>query len=149
MMAFAEAFRSGKYDRDAGRLSHWLFGIAYRRAARERPRRARPERLMSDRGEEGFWDGVPDDKAAFVVWVTEWQKLILGACMDQVRREFEPGTVEAFERLARDGQSAAEAAAALGVAVKTVYNAKHRVLKRIRELREELEAVDAISPGSS
>ena len=29
LIAFAEAYREGKYDPAKGRLSHWLFGIAW------------------------------------------------------------------------------------------------------------------------
>ena len=39
----------------------------------------------------------------------------------------------------RDDRSPDEAAAALGLSIKSVYNAKHRILKRIRQLRAEYE----------
>jgi DNA-directed RNA polymerase specialized sigma24 family protein len=40
----------------------------------------------------------------------------------------------------REDRPATEAAEVLGVPLKTVYNAKHRILKRIRELRDEYDA---------
>src|SRR5690349_6694570 len=36
LLAFAEAYRGGKYDPAKGRLSRFLFGIAYRQALRGR-----------------------------------------------------------------------------------------------------------------
>ena len=36
LLAFAEGFRKGQYDRSKGRLSSWLFGIAFRQALNKR-----------------------------------------------------------------------------------------------------------------
>ena len=44
-----------------------------------------------------------------------------------VEEEFEPGTMQAFRRLALDGISGAEAAQELGMSVAAVYVAKSRV----------------------
>jgi RNA polymerase sigma-70 factor (ECF subfamily) len=50
-----------------------------------------------------------------------------------IRGDFDERTWEAFQRMALDGHSAAEAAAALGMNEKAVRQAKYRVLKRLRE----------------
>jgi DNA-directed RNA polymerase specialized sigma24 family protein len=36
LVAFADGFRAGRYDAQQGRLSSWLFGIAYRQVLRAR-----------------------------------------------------------------------------------------------------------------
>ena len=41
LFAFAVQFRRGSYDRKKGRLSNWLFGIAYREIVRHRRQLAR------------------------------------------------------------------------------------------------------------
>jgi RNA polymerase sigma-70 factor, ECF subfamily len=57
--------------------------------------------------------------------------------LDVVRAEFESRTWDAFWRIAVDGQSAAEAAAAMNLSLAAAYQAKSRVLRRLRrELRE-------------
>jgi DNA-directed RNA polymerase specialized sigma24 family protein len=58
--------------------------------------------------------------------------------LERVRREVEPATMRAFELVMQD-RTPAEAAQELGVAVKAVYNAKYTVLKRLRDLRADLE----------
>jgi DNA-directed RNA polymerase specialized sigma24 family protein len=63
-------------------------------------------------------------------------------CLERASREFEPQTFRALELAVQGTGSATEVAQELGVPVKTVYNAKHRVLKRIRELREQLEELN-------
>ena len=90
-------------------------------------------------GDVAFWDQLPDEHAAQDAWEREWEQWVLNECLNQVRAEFEAQTLRAFELAVQNDQPAAEAARTLNVPVKTVYNAKHRVLKRIRELREQFE----------
>lgn len=140
LIAFAEAYRRGQYHRDRGRLSQWLFGIAYRQSLNARRKHARnAARIVRDSSGAARLGEVADEQAATSHWETVWEESLLDDCLRQVRREVEPVTYRAFELSVRDGQPAADVATALEVPVKTVYNAKHRVLKRIRELRAILE----------
>lgn len=140
LTAFAESLRAGRYDREKGRLSSWLFGIAYRQALRHRQKTGRRERLIA-RGEaaERAVEAVPDEKSAGDLWNTLWERFVIQECFRQVRKEFRPASVRAFELIARDGHDAREAAEIVGTTVRAVYNAKHRILTRMRELRAELE----------
>jgi len=143
LLAFAEAYRDGKYQRERGRLSSWLFGITYRHVLRGRRNRVRaPANVAGDTGGTDYWAALPDESTLAEQWDQQWQAAVLRQCLQRVRVEFEPTTVEAFELSVRDGRSAEEVATALNVPLKSVYNAKHRVLNRIRQLTEELEVVD-------
>lgn len=140
LTAFLESFRAGKYERAKGRLSSWLFGIAFqlianrrRRNAREAGRRAAPDAAG------GEWADVSDERAASNVWDAEWEAATLEACMRQAQRELSEKTFEAFRLIVRDNRTADEAAAALGMTREAVYVAKHRVLKRLNELMQEYE----------
>lgn len=150
LLAFLETVREGRYERERGRLSHWLFGIAYRQALRQRRRDARPEYPAPSRsGSRPFLDAVSDEDRAADLWNRTWDWFLVRECMDRVRREFHPDMIEAFSKVVVEERTPAEAAAELDVPVKSVYNAKHRILKRIRELREDLEAVDVTGgPGA-
>ena len=60
--------------------------------------------------------------------------------LDVVRAEFEPRTWDAFWRIAIDGQSPAETAEVMKMSLSAVYQAKSRVLRRLRrELRDSAE----------
>jgi len=135
LLAFADGFRAGRYDVQTGRLSRWLFGIAYRQILRARTLRDRRAPEVEDAS------AVVDEAAATRSWDVEWERAILAQCMTQARSEVQPTTFRAFELTALENRDAAVVAAELAVDVKAVYNAKHRVLKRIRELREAMEAV--------
>lgn len=140
LLAFAEAFRHGRYDREQGRLSSWLFGIALnqvRRYRRADEQRVRP--IAGNGGGTSFWRDLPDPSATRSAWEQEWEQALFAECLEQVRREVEPATLAAFELVVCEQLTAQQAAARLSVPVKTIYNAKHRVLHRIRELRAQLE----------
>jgi RNA polymerase sigma-70 factor (ECF subfamily) len=141
MAAFAQGFREGKYDRSRGRLSQWLFGIAYRKALDGRRKLARANTLGSSAVDQLLGQMIPDEQSASVSWDQEWEQSLLEQCLEQVQREVDPVTFRAFELVVREEREAANAAEMLGVNIKLVYNAKHRVLKRIRDLRTELEQV--------
>ena len=143
LLDFAKAFREGKYDRERGRLRKWLFGIAYRRAARQRRKSGR-DRDRRAPGEEA--ERVADERWASTVWDRRWQAHVLEECLVQVRREFSADVFEAFELVVGKERTPGEAAEQLGVPIKKIYNAKHRVLKRIRELSEAFESLE--DPGA-
>ncbi len=140
LAAFAEGLRAGRYDRERGGLRSWLFGIAYKQALRHRRSTARRERLVQ-RGQaaERAVTEMPDEKSAGEMWNTLWERFLVEECLRQVRLEFRPENVRAFELMAREGYDAGEAAEAVGTTTRAVYNAKHRILNRMRELRSLLE----------
>jgi RNA polymerase sigma-70 factor (ECF subfamily) len=139
LLAFAEAYRRGQYDPTKGRLSRFLFGIAYRQSLRARRSGVGTGVRDVNVGESAFWSEIPDEQAASGIWDTEWEKSVLDNCLQQVRQEFEPQTYRAFEAVVREERQPEEVAQSLGISIKSVYNAKHRILKRIRELRADHE----------
>jgi len=83
-----------------------------------------------------------DKQSLTTIWENQWRQFVLDQCLLKLRQEMEPVTYRAFEMVVRDAMSPGEAAASLGVPVKSVYNAKHRGLKRIRQLQSEFESVN-------
>jgi len=142
LVAFAEAYRNGRYDPAKGRLSQWLFGIAHRKTLDQRRREARQPRAHGSSQVDSISNlPIADEASLLLSWDQEWEQAILEQCLAQVRQEVEPVTYQAFELVVRESRDAAQAAETLGVNVKLVYNAKHRILRRIRELRAEFESV--------
>ncbi len=140
MLAFAEAHRDGRYDRSKGRLSSWLFGIAFRQIADRRRKLARRGESPAADEQTAFWANVPGEPEAEAAWEREWQQAALDAAMAQAQREIGGPTFRAFELIVRQGRTPDQAAAELGMSRNAVYVAKHRVLKRLTELMTEFEA---------
>jgi RNA polymerase sigma-70 factor (ECF subfamily) len=141
LLAFAGALRDGKYERGKGKLSRFLFGIAHRQALNRRRQDARRATKHAVSADSNLADPSPEADASDT-WDREWEASVLEQCLRQVRKEVTSTTYRAFELVVRDEVAAQSAADGLGVPIKAVYNAKHRVLKRIRQLREEWEQVD-------
>jgi RNA polymerase sigma-70 factor (ECF subfamily) len=59
--------------------------------------------------------------------------LVLPIGLELLRAEFESRTWEAFRRVAIEGQPSARVAIELGMSVEAVYQAKSRVLRRLRQ----------------
>lgn len=139
LITFAEGYRKGKYDRARGRLSDWLYGIHKREIAAAR-------RKFATHREEGQASEVLRDRPSGEgdldeIWEEEWRRAILERSLEWIRKEIEPATWECFALQTFEGLGSNEVAAHLGMPVSRVYNAKHRVVKRLRELAREFEDV--------
>lgn len=140
LLAFFTAYRDGKYDREKGRLRHWLFGIARHWILNVfEKHRNREVSIPANTDQTGFFARIPGDDRLEEIWEHEWRECTLQQCLAQVQREFDPKTFQAFELFAHDGLPARQVADQLGMTSNAVFIAKHRILKRIRELLPELE----------
>lgn len=137
LVAFAQNYRKGSFDRSRGKLSGWLFGIARREVASAR-RRAAVNPVGALDTAVGR-DGPEDDDALERIWEEEWRRAVLERCVERVRGEVEPATWQCFALQAFEGLRAEEVAARLQLPLTVVYNAKHRVSRRLRRLAEEHE----------
>jgi len=142
LLAFCEAYRQGKYERGKGRLRDWLFGIA-RNQIRNYQRR-QPQRqgqMAAAPGRTDFFDQQPDEKQHEDIWEQEWRDAVLRQCLLKVRSEVGEKMFAAFELFASQGWSAQKVAEHLGLTANAVFIAKHRILRRIRELFPTMEEV--------
>jgi RNA polymerase sigma-70 factor, ECF subfamily len=76
------------------------------------------------------WDEHSEDQ--------EERILVLRRCLELVRTEFEPKTWDAFWKVVVDDISPADVAVSLGIKPNSVYLARSRVQKRLRELFDRL-----------
>lgn len=139
LLAFLRAFRQGKYERSRGKLSSWLFGIS-KRVILKRCSRVPLEKLVVDKHTgTSFWDLVQDDWNLNQIWESQWQQAVLKRCLEQVKREFDAKTFQAFEQYALGQTDIKDVTEQLGLSRNAVYIAKSRILSRLRELRCQYE----------
>ena len=136
LMAFAQAVQDGRYDRQQGRLSSWLFGFARRIILKTQRQQGRHQ------GTSAALEDLPDDQALHLTWETQWKRVVLSRCLERVRRESDTQTFTAFVRYGLQEHPADEVAAELGMSRNAVYIAKSRILTRLRELEGQLEEID-------
>ncbi|MCI0452182.1 MAG: sigma-70 family RNA polymerase sigma factor [Candidatus Latescibacteria bacterium] len=139
LAAFAKGYRDGKYDPAKGRLRSWLFGIAYRQALSQRRRDGAAGVAVASDADAALLD----EKAASNAWDRLWDRHLLETAIRRASEEFSAPTFRVFDLVVLEDRSTEDAARELGIDVRAVYNAKHRVVKRVRELIAELEGADA------
>ncbi len=142
LIAFCAAYQEGKYDRTQGRLRGWLFGIArnqIRNLGRKNVRKGR--QVIDETNETGFFNRVPDENDQEKAWDEEWRQGVLRECLQEIRRSVDEKSVTAFELFAWQGWSASDVAKHLDMTPNAVFIAKHRILRRIREMQSEMEDV--------
>lgn len=137
LVEFVVAYRAGRYERDQGRLSSWLLGIARNVAARTR-RDWRP--AAGDSALANVEAAIPDDARLTQIWEREREAAVLAEAMTRLRESSraQEHTLRAFELAALHGVPAAEVAIQCGIDVDTVYVIKNRMTKRLREIVSEL-----------
>jgi RNA polymerase sigma-70 factor (ECF subfamily) len=142
LLAFADGYRSGAYQRNKGLLRGWLFRIAHHKAVdsiRNRGRGPRP--TPQDGDPPADLDQLPEVEAE-VCWQQVWEESLMTECLEQIRREVHPTTFEAFERTALRQESPADVAEQLSLSRNAVFLAKHRIIRRLRLLQQEYDAQD-------
>jgi RNA polymerase sigma-70 factor (ECF subfamily) len=139
LMTFLQSFRAGKYERDKGKLSSWLFGISKRVILKSRSRIPLEKLIVDKDTGTSFWDLIQDDWNLNQIWESQWQQVVLKRCLDQVRREFDSKTLKAFELYALTQHDIKEVTKQLGMSRNSVYISKSRVLSRLRDLRCKYE----------
>jgi RNA polymerase sigma-70 factor, ECF subfamily len=137
LVAFLGEYQAGRYKREMGRLRDWLAGIMAHKVMDLRRRASRQKQAIAQAA-EGLGSDIGEGKIQKAV-EEEWQAAVLRQCMERVRSEVTPQTMETFEMFALHGRPADQVAEQLGVSVDVVYQNKRRVLQRIRELVPELE----------
>jgi RNA polymerase sigma-70 factor (ECF subfamily) len=139
LLAFLSAYREGGYAREKGRLRTWLFGIASHKVRDIQRRRGREVVVADNPDTTAFMDKVADDEHMTQAWDEEWQRAVMKQCLDEVRTQVKPKTMEAFELFALQGWPAEKVAAHLNMTENAVWIAKNRVLSRLRKFQEYLE----------
>lgn len=127
----------GAYDRSKGRLRDWLRGIL----------RNQYRRLLQRRGVEAAHSepaalataGAATENSVDTAYDREWRLELLDQALELLRRESDIEQFQAFDLLARRDWKASEVAKLLGATRGAVYVAKHRMLKRLREIMFGLE----------
>jgi len=132
LLALSRAMPRFTYDPERGRFRGYLKTLTTRAISR-RLRQARPARPLWAEG-DAMIDHAADTETA---WEDEWRRHHVRRAMTALEADFNPRDRLAFAEYAMAGRSAPEVAAALGMSVDHVYQAKSRVMKRLTTIIAE------------
>ncbi len=127
------------YDPRRGAFRGWLFTLARHKLYDLLARRRREAQGTGDSDVQQFLEEQPARPEDNSVWEQEYERRLFIWAAEQVRGHFHETTWQAFWRTAVEGKSGLEAAEALGMTVAAVYNAKSRVMKKLREQLQQFE----------
>ncbi|MEI7656939.1 MAG: sigma-70 family RNA polymerase sigma factor [Phycisphaerae bacterium] len=138
LVDFVSAYRSGRYDRERGRLYSWIIGIAQHKVADCFRAMARGGRAAG--GSMSF--DLSDSTKVAEVFEQHMQKVIFAEAMERLRTEGQTDerTLKAFELVAIREATVEAAARECGMKPAEIYVAKHRVLARLRKIADEIRA---------
>lgn len=137
LVHFVQDYRQNKYDRERGRLRSWLIGIARCRLADLRRTKSRRREL---RGESAI-GGLPDDVDLDALWEAEERRFVFSQAIGELRENgrFNARTMEAFDRVVLRHEPVEAVSEHLGLTPQEIYNAKNRVVERLREIVRRYE----------
>ena len=131
MTQVMRSIASFSYQPDRGRFRDWLGAVTRSKILQFLRRDARAGKDAGAMAEELMREvEVPESDT---LWTEGFQARVLEVALVRCRPDFEETTWRLFERLWVDGESARTVAEELDVPLGSVYVAKSRVLKRLRE----------------
>ena len=133
-MYLFKAMDNFQYDPAKGRFRAYLRLSVVRAMGRKFAKKSRQEAGIDPRLLDELGDSGQDDR-----WEREWRLHCLRWAFRAVAGEFAPVTLEAFRLHVLSDQQAKETAEHLGISLASVYQAKSRVLKRMKEKIDGLD----------
>lgn len=137
-MYLFKALDGFEYDARKGRFRSYLRSAVVHAMGRRANRQARQPTMLDPHTFDYL--AAEQETSADARWEREWQLHRLRWAMRSISGEFEPNTLRAFEMHVLAGRPVADTAADLGLSSASVYQAKSRVLRRIKE---QLAALDS------
>jgi RNA polymerase sigma-70 factor, ECF subfamily len=117
-----------RYDRQ-GSFRGWLRTVTLNKWREKKRRKSLPTVPTGESGLTNLAEADPSQE----YWESEYRQELVSRTMQLLRPEFQPSTWEACWQYVVEGRRAEEAAGEAGVSVWTVYSAKSRLLRRLRE----------------
>jgi RNA polymerase sigma-70 factor (ECF subfamily) len=143
LQAVARAIGRFEYQPDKGTFRAWLFTVTRNKFNNFLEKRRHQPQGSGDTTMQHFIEAQPCPETE-AVWDRQYHQRLFDWACQQVRREFQEATWQAFWRTAVADEPGSKVAQSLGLSVGAVYIAKSRVLARLREKVQEVSGDTAL-----
>lgn len=143
VISIAKNVEGFKYDPAVCSFKSWMLQVTRWRIANQLKKRAtEAARLVSagpsvtqESDEAAFFERAADPKLSDLeaVWESEWEKNLLNAALERVKRRVDSSQFQIFDLYCLEGWPVLKVAQTLGVGVGRVYLAKHRVGRLLKK----------------
>jgi RNA polymerase sigma-70 factor (ECF subfamily) len=141
LRAVAGSARRLEYDPTRGPFRGWLFTVVRNKLRNFLTARNRHEQPSGGSAALAWLEDQPgSDESQGAQWDQEYEQRLFHWAADQVRGDFQDTTWQAFWQTAVQGRGPQEVGEQLGMSVGAVYIAKSRVLARLREQIQQVQA---------
>jgi RNA polymerase sigma-70 factor (ECF subfamily) len=154
VVSVARKMDSFKYDPRICSFKGWLMHVTRLRIIdqlRKRPRMEVMENSGSDTEDTSFIERIPDPGELQLdsIWEEEWQKNLIDAAMERVKRQVKPEHYQIFYLNVVQKLGVRKVAEMCGVTTAQVYLVKHRVGNLIKKEARRQEAAERRNHGST
>ncbi len=135
------AKKLGKYDPAGGPFKGWLLNTTRWRIADQKRKRQRDRQPGFAKVDDSALEEIPDESQFNLesIWDQEWQKNLLDAALEKVKRQVNPKQFQMFDLYVFEKWPVLKVARTLGVNVGLVYLAKHRISALLKKEIKVLE----------
>lgn len=140
MWRVSRVMREFRYDPEQGTFRGWLYTVARNSLRNFLTSAARRETGAGDTNFQKLLEQLPDETEDSEVWEREYERHLLIVVVEQIKGVFTETTWQAFWQTAVEAKNVKEVAQTLGMSMGAVYVARSRVLARVRQEVEKLEA---------
>lgn len=132
LLSTAGALQKRPHDRDRAKFRTWLAHVT-RNATLNALMRAKPDRGCGDSAAVDLLHKIPSPSNDEEIWLREEQNEMFRMAATRIAEEFEPDTWRSFWLTTVEGRSPEATAEQLGKRVGSVYAARSRIMRRLRE----------------
>jgi RNA polymerase sigma factor (sigma-70 family) len=131
-----------EYDPQKGTFRGWLYTVTRNKIYNFLTSQRNKAKAVGDSAAHERLEAIPDrtPNETEADWELEYQRRLSAKAMERVQHEFHGNTWKAFWGTAVEGRGASEVGAELKMSPGAVYVAKSRILARLREEVEKLQA---------
>jgi RNA polymerase sigma-70 factor (ECF subfamily) len=141
VISVAKHMPTFKYDRSLGSFKSWLLNMTRWRITDQLRKRRRPPSSGDTDADIRLRANLVDpvSECLEALWNAEWEKNLLDAAIDKVKRRLDPQNYQIFDFYVNKEWPPEKVAKTFGISIGKVYLAKHRVTEMIAEEVKKLE----------
>jgi len=149
VISVAKNVEGYKYDPAVCSFKSWMLQLTRWRMINQLKRRnteatrlvaaGSPDARVTTTGTEIEQIPDPNGNELDAIWDSEWNKNLLNAALERIKRRVDPAQFQLFDLYCLEGWPVGRIAQTLGVSIGRVYLAKHRIGRMLRKEVERLE----------